>query len=308
VNEFEKFIMKAIVFPGQGAQYQGMGKSFYDNSTKAAAIFNAIDEYCGLKISEICFAGKDEDLKKTSFQQLTILAVSLVAYELFKEKNIKVDFLSGLSLGEYTCLYAAHVLCLKDLVCLVKERAAAMQEASEQNPSCMFAVIGIDIPILSEMAKENNFYLSNFNAPGQVVISLRKGDKENVRSILEAKGAKVIELEVGGGFHSPFMQPASNRLLGVVNRLNFNHAAIPIVANFNAQAFSDKNEIKNNLIKQLTCAVLWKDCVEFMVNKGVDIFFEIGPSKVLRGLIRKIAPAVKVINIEKKEDLDSIAQ
>lgn len=298
--------MNAIVFPGQGAQYRGMGLSLYENFAQAKELFSSIDKIAGINISSLCLNGSEEDLKRTYFQQLIISATSLVTYELFKEKNIKIDFLSGLSLGEYTCLYPAEVLDLESLVLLVKERAAAMEEASRLNPSSMFAVIGMDVSLLRDTAKQNGFYLANFNAPGQVVISLKKEEKERIRQLLESKGAKVIELEVGGGFHSPFMEPARQRLSKVLNQLDFSDAKTPIVSNFTARASSSEAEIKHNLEKQLTSAVLWKDCIESMANAGVNTFFEVGPSKVLRGLIRKINPNLKVINIEKKEDLDSL--
>lgn len=298
--------MNAIVFPGQGSQYKGMGFSLYENFPRAKEFFENINKFSGLDISGLCFNGKEEDLKSTYFQQLVILATSLVTYEIFKERKVKIDFLSGLSLGEYTCLYPAQVLGLESLVLLIQERATAMEEASQENPSSMFAVIGIDAQLLRETALLNGFYLSNFNAPGQVVVSLKKTDRERIRQLLESKGAKVIELEVGGGFHSPFMEPARRRLSGVLSQLDFKDAKIPIVSNFTAQACRNKLEIKENLEKQLTSAVLWKDCVEFMLKSGVDTFFEVGPSKVLRGLIRKIAPGVKVINIEKREDLDNL--
>jgi [acyl-carrier-protein] S-malonyltransferase len=298
--------MNAIVFPGQGSQYKGMGTSLYENFPRAKEVFENINKLAGLDIRRLCFNGKEEELKNTYFQQLAILATSLVTYEIFKEKKIKIDFLSGLSLGEYTCLYPAQVLGLENLVLLIRERATAMEEASQENPSSMFAVIGIDAQLLRELAASGGFYLSNFNAPGQVVISLKKTDREYIRQLLESKGARVIELEVGGGFHSPFMEPARRHLSRVLSQLDFNDAKIPIVSNFTAKASFDRREIKLNLEKQLTSAVLWKDCVEFMAKAGVDTFFEVGPSKVLRGLIRKINPDIKIVNIEKKEDLDSL--
>ena len=300
--------LNAVIFPGQGSQYQGMGKNLYDNFSQAKELFSYIDKCAGISISEMCFEGKPEELKRTHYQQMAILAVSLVSYELFKGKNVKFNFLSGLSLGEYTCLYPAGVLDLKDLIHLVKERANAMEDASTTNPSLMFAVLGLDKDALKLLANDNGFYLANLNSNQQIAVSLAKNDRVKVKQFLESKGAKVIELDVGGGFHSVFMEPAKKHLAKVIESLEFNDANIPIVSNFTAKAHVNRSEIKRNLIEQLTSTVLWNDCVQFMANNAASTFFEVGPSKVLRGLMRKINSELKVINIEKKEDLDNIAQ
>jgi [acyl-carrier-protein] S-malonyltransferase len=295
--------MDAIIFPGQGAQYVGMGKSFYDNFSEAKEVFSKIDEIAGFKLSEKCFLGPEQELKDTAVQQLAILAVSLAGYEIFKNKSLEVKYLSGLSLGEYSCLYAAGVLSLADLVVLVKERASAMQKAAGANPSTMLAVIGMERDVLGKEANKHGFYLANVNSASQIVISLKKEDKERINKALTDQGVKVIELVVSGGFHSPFMESAKQHLSKVMDNLEFCDASIPIVSNFTAQASTDKEEIKRNLIEQLVSPVLWKDCIDFMTAGGVDLFYEIGPSKVLRGLMRKINPKVRVVNIEKKEDI-----
>ncbi len=298
--------MRAVIFPGQGAQYPGMGKDLAESFSSARKLFSQIDACLGIKISEICFAGQPQTLKDTYYQQLAILSTSLVAYELFKERGIDFSFLSGLSLGEYTCLYPAGVLSLEGVLYLVKERAQAMQEAAKRANAGMLAVLGLELKILEESAKENDFYISNINSEAQVVISLAEDKKEKIKHLLEGLGAKVIELEVSGGFHSPFMEPAKERLVKALEGLDFKDAKIPIVSNFTARPHTDRNEIKQNLLRQLTSSVLWKDCVEYMIGKGVDTFFEIGPGRVLNGLVRKINPGVQVINIEKKDDLEGI--
>ena len=204
-------------------------------------------------------------------------------------------------------MYAARVISLEDLVILVRERARAMQKAAYINPSTMFAVIGAEVDFLKEKSKQENFYIANINSPGQVVVSLAKDKKDKVKSVLEIPGVRVVELEVSGGFHSPFMNSAKEYLRKVIAKMHFNDAEIPIVSNFTAKAHIKSEEIKENLLEQLTSPVLWRECVDFMDRGGVDLFFEIGPARVLRGLLRKINPKLKVVNIEKKEDLDQIA-
>lgn len=300
--------MKAVIFPGQGSQYVGMGKSLYESFSPARDIFFQIDNILGFELSQKCFSGTESELKDTAIQQLAILAVSLAAYEVLKSKDIKADYVSGLSLGEYTCLYAAQVLSLEDLVRLVKARAAAMQQAAEANPSTMLAVIGADREFLAVKARDCGFYISNLNCPGQAVISLRTEDCWKVKDALVRAGLKVVELTVSGGFHSPFMEPAKQALTQVMEEMDFCDARIPLVSNFTARAHTGGEEIKNNLREQLVSPVLWNSGVDFMVAAGVGLFFEAGPGRVLRGLIRKINSQVEVVNIEKKEDLEFVCR
>lgn len=298
--------MNAVIFPGQGAQYTGMGKSLYDNFSAAREIFSKVDRILGYELSKKCFFGQNEELKDTAVQQLAILTVSIAAYEVFKTKKIPVNYCSGLSLGEYSCLQAAGVLSLENLIVLVKERAQAMQKAASINASTMFAVIGADRKIIEQGNGKEGYYIANINSPQQIVVSLSIKDKEKVKTVLESLGAKVVELEVSGGFHSPFMMPAQEHFKKVIDNMEFKNALIPIVSNVTAKAYVSSAEIKNNLVAQLVAPVLWNDCIQFLAASGIDSFYEIGPSRILRGIIRKIDPALKVINIEKQEDIENL--
>ena len=302
---------KALIFPGQGAQYVGMGQDLFSHYAPARRIFEEADDFLGYKLSEICFQGPAEKLTDTAIQQLAILVSSIAAFSVLKENFpflFPFSYVSGLSLGEYTALYAAEVLNFKDLLLLVKERAQAMQEAARINPSCMLAALGVDGEVVFSRQKEGGYFVANLNSPGQVVVSLKKEDKEKVREILVKIGAaRVVELDVSGGFHSPFMEPARQCLEKVVSQLEFHSAATPVVGNYTAAAAADPEKIKNNLLDQLIYPVRWQDCIVFMKDKGVKQFFEVGPSRVLRGLLRKIDRSFEVINLDKPADFSALA-
>lgn len=291
------------MFPGQGSQYAGMGKSLFDSYAQARHVFSEVDSILGYGLSQKCFFGSAEDLQDTAIQQLAIVTVSLAAYEVFKEKKIDIAFVSGLSLGEYSCLYAAGVLCLKDIMILVRERAQAMQAAAQATPSTMFAVIGMSEERLRIKAKELGFYIANINTPQQIVISLKKYDSDKIKEFFAAEGIRVVELAVSGGFHCPFMEPARKHLAATLKNMEFRKASIPVMSNFTAKAHTDPAEIRENLLNQLISPVLWNDCMQYMLGRGVSCFYEVGPSKVLRGIMRKINSEVEVVNIEKAEDI-----
>ncbi len=301
--------MNAVVFPGQGTQYKGMGKDLYENFPQARRIFLAINKILGIDISEICFYEKNK-LNELYNQQLALIAVSLAAYEVFKSSDIKVDYFSGLSLGEYFCLYPSGTLNLEDTINFAKVRAEATLEAVRKNSSSMLVVIGLKENQIRSLSEKENFYIANINSFQQTVISVKEEDKEKIKNILKNNKynsrIKIKEIDTGGGFHSPFMEPARKILNNYAGNLNFNKAHTPIVNNITAKEAVEGNEIKECLVNQLTRTVLWKECVEYMVCKGVDKFFVIGPSKVLSRLIKQVSPDVKIIALEKKQDFDKL--
>ncbi len=297
---------KAVIFPGQGSQYPQMGLSLYQNYQKSKQVFDRVDDISGIEVTKAMFEGQASQLKDTAIQQLAILAVSLAAYQQIRDQLRKVVFLSGLSLGEYSCLYAAEVLSLDEVITLVKTRAEAMQKAADSNPSSMLAVIGTTKKALEIKEKELGFYIANINAPSQVVISVKKEAKHKLKTTLEEEGLKVVELAVSGGFHSPFMEPAKAELKEVIDKLRFCKAQIPIVSNVTATSHTEASQIKENLLAQLVSPVLWAKSVEYMAKRGVSCFYEVGPAKVLRALIRKIDKSLKVTNVESKEDIEGV--
>ena len=298
----------AVIFPGQGAQFQGMGKDLYDTFPQAKEVFDRADSILGQKISRICFTGSAEDLKDTLFQQLAVFVTSAASLDVLRAKKEFTPCLcAGLSLGEYTSLYAAGALSFEGALTLVKRRAEVMAEAAASNPSCMFAVLGLERGDLEAYDKDF-FYIANLNCPGQVVISLGQDKADRVKKLLEEKGAKrVIALEVSGGFHSPFVKRAEKGLQQAVASAGLKDAAIPIVSNVDAAPHKDKESIAKNLILQLTSPVLWWKSIDYMKSQGITSFYEVGPSKVLRGIVRKIDSSLGVTNYGSLADFNKLA-
>ncbi len=292
----------AVIFPGQAAQYPGMGKSLYEGFDLVKRLFSRAGEVLGLDVADVCFNATDEQLKDTYFQQLAIFTVSAAAFEVLKvQASLPAAYFAGLSLGEYTCLYAAGVLSFEDTLFLLDKRAKAMQQAGRESNSAMLAVIGLDLRSVEKAA--GRFFISNLNAPGQVVISVSRADIQDVKAQMEQLGAKaVIELKVSAGFHSPFMQQAENMLKSAAEKIVFHRPSVPIVSNVDAKPHIDPEEIKENIIKQLTHPVLWQKSIEYIKSRGVGVFWEVGPAKVLKGLLRKIDKSLRVDNFENVED------
>ena len=282
--------MNVYVFPGQGAQFPGMGLDAYNSSNKIKELFEEADDILGFSLSKIMFEGSDDELKQTKVTQPAIFLHSIAELTL-KDDNIKPDFVSGHSLGEFSALVANNVLSFKDGLQLVSIRAKAMQKACENNDGGMAAILGLEDEIIIETCKNFDGYVvaANFNCPGQVVIS---GNYENVKSICEKfneiGARRSLLLPVNGGFHSNLMNEAKLELSEAINNTTFNEAFCPIYQNVNAKPEVNTDKIKVNLINQLTSPVMWTESVKNMINDGATNFIEFGPGKVLCGLIKKV--------------------
>lgn len=286
--------MKAFVFPGQGAQFVGMGKDLYDNNPLAKELFEKANDILGYRITDIMFSGTDEELKQTKVTQPAVFLHSVIS-ALCMGDAFAPDMVAGHSLGEFSALVAAGALDFEDGLKLVYARAMAMQKACEAAPSTMAAIVGLDDAtiekVCAETSEEGNIVVpANYNCPGQLVIS---GNVEAVKAAcekLKAAGAKrALVLPVGGAFHSPLMQPAKEELQAAIEATSFNTPRCPVYQNVDAQAHTDAGEIKANLIAQLTASVRWTQEVQNMIAAGATDFTECGPGKALQGMIGKIA-------------------
>ena len=285
--------MKAFVFPGQGAQFSGMGKDLYDNYTDARQMMLQANDILGFSITDIMFEGSDEDLKQTRVTQPAIFLHSVISARLMT--TYKPDMVAGHSLGEFSALVSAGVLGWEDALRLVSERALAMQEACELQPGTMAAVLGMADERVAEICNsiEDVVVAANFNCPGQVVISGSLSGVEQACVALKEGGAKrALRLPVGGAFHSPLMQPAAERLEKAILATTFHAPNCPVYQNVSAKGETDKDIIKQQLLQQLTSPVRWTQSVEQMIADGATAFYEFGPGDVLKGLIKKIHPSV----------------
>lgn len=281
----------AYVFPGQGAQFPGMGKSLYEQNSLAKEYFEQANEILGFRITDIMFSGTEDELKQTNVTQPAIFLHSVILFE--TTKDLAPDMVAGHSLGEFSALIANKVLSFEDGLRLVAKRAAAMQRACEINPSTMAAVLGLEDGKVEEICnsiKDEVVVAANYNCPGQLVIS---GSIEGVNRAcaeLKAAGAKrALILPVGGAFHSPLMEPAKQELYDAIVGTSFNNPTCPIYQNVDAQPYIDPGVIKQNLINQLTSPVRWTQTVQNMAANGATHFTEVGPGTVLQGLVKKIS-------------------
>ncbi|MDT0552995.1 ACP S-malonyltransferase [Urechidicola vernalis] len=286
--------MKTYIFPGQGAQFSGMGLDLYENSPVAKELFDKANEILGFEITKIMFEGTAEELKQTKVTQPAIFLHSVIMSKVMGD-SFKPEMVAGHSLGELSALVANGVLSFEDGLILVSKRAMAMQKACEAQESTMAAVLGLDDNVVEEGCAEVNGVVvaANYNCPGQLVIS---GEIEAINKaceVLTEKGARrALVLPVGGAFHSPLMEPAREELAAAIEATNFNEPTCPVYQNVVAKAVTNPSEIKENLIAQLTAPVKWTQCVQAMIADGGTEFTEVGPGKVLVGLMRKIDRSV----------------
>lgn len=298
--------MKAYVFPGQGSQFSGMGKDLYENDAQARQLFDEADSILGFKITDIMFAGSDEELRQTKVTQPAIFLHSVILAKVLGSK-FTPDMVAGHSLGEFSALVSAGAMSFADGVRLVSQRAMAMQKACEAAPSTMAAIVGLDDAVVEEVCAEvEGVVPANYNCPGQLVISGSVEGIDKACAILTEKGAKrAIKLAVSGGFHSPFMEPARAELAQAIEATAFKAPICPVYQNVTAAAETDPAVIKKNLVAQLTSSVRWTQTMQNMIAAGVDEFVEVGPGKVLQGLIRKTSRDVKNSGISTLADINA---
>jgi [acyl-carrier-protein] S-malonyltransferase len=293
---------KAYVFPGQGSQFPGMGKDMYESNPLAKELFEKANQILGFRITDTMFGGTEEELKQTKVTQPAIFLHSVIL-ALTKGEEFKPDMVAGHSLGEFSALVANKTLSFEDALKLVYKRAMAMQKACEMNPSTMAAILNLDDKVVEEICAQvtatgHVVVAANYNCPGQLVIS---GSIEGINIACErmkAAGAKrALVLPVGGAFHSPLMEPARVELEAAINSTNFQQPICPVYQNVNAKAVTDPAEIRKNLVAQLTAPVRWTQSVQQMVADGATQFIEVGPGKVLQGLIKKISSVSEAVSV-----------
>lgn len=303
----------AIVFPGQGSQYAGMGKDLAEEFPAAMEVFDTANDVLGYDIKKLCFEGPEDELVKTEITQPAILTMSIAAYRVLESKGIKPDVTAGLSLGEYCSLVIAGALDFKDAVKLVSKRGKYMQEAVPQGVGGMAAVMGLDREDVELICKEASdigvVEPANINCPGQIVISGELNAIEKASALAKEKGAKrVIKLSVSAPFHCSMLEPAGDKLSYDLNGIEFRYLNIPVISNVTGEYIKSEFYIKDLLIRQVSNPVLWEDSVRLMLKDGVDTFIEVGPGKSLSGFIKKIDKNAIVLNVENMDSLNSTLQ
>jgi [acyl-carrier-protein] S-malonyltransferase len=299
---------RAILFPGQGSQFVGMGRDLFDALPECKALFDEANEVLGYDIASICFDGPEEELKKSHNTQPAIFTVSAVAYEAMKLKKpeLTFDFAAGHSLGEWGALYAAGAISFSDTLRVLKARGEFIQAACEANPGGMLAVIGLDGEPLEKIAADAGVTLANINSPGQTVLSGTAAGIEAAAEACKTAGAKrALPLPVAGAFHSPLMQPAADQMAAFLADVEFSEPVIPVLSNVTGQPHESVESIRSNMVAQITGSVRWVECMRYLVSQGVADAVECGPGKVLAGLMKRIDKTVSVGNIGTFSDLDA---
>lgn len=297
----------AFIFPGQGAQYCGMGKDFYEQTETGRKVFDRASELLDFSVPELCFTENDR-LNITEYTQAAMVTTSIAMMDVLKEHGVKPDVTAGLSLGEYCALAAASVMSEEDAITTVRQRGILMQEAVPAGIGAMAAILALDAQKIEEvLGGIENVQIANYNCPGQIVISGKKEAVEKANEALLAAGAKrAIMLNVSGPFHSDMLQGAGEKLGAVLEDVMISKPAIPYVANVTASYVTEAGQVKPLLEKQVSSSVRWQQSVETMIADGVDTFIEIGPGRTLAGFMKKINRDVKVFNIEKLEDVENV--
>jgi [acyl-carrier-protein] S-malonyltransferase len=301
----------AFIFPGQGAQAIGMAQDLCAAYPGARKVFSDADRVLGFSLSRLCFEGPFDELTKTENCQPAVLTASIAALEALKASHpqLVLSYTAGLSLGEYSALVAARILSFEDAVYLVRKRGEFMEAASKKNPGRMSCVLGLELDSVSAICQKTGCEVANLNCPGQVVISGSLSALEAAAAQSMEKGAKrVLSLDVSGAFHSSFMNEARDRLKAEIDKMRFSKPACPIISNVDAKEQVDPQAIKENLIKQVNSATFWEASMRYLLSRGVETFFEIGPGSVLKGMFKKIDPSAKVINVGKVADLAEMRQ
>lgn len=299
----------AFIFPGQGAQYPGMGKDFYENSNKAKEVYELASKVSGLDVASLCFEENDQ-LNITEYTQIAMLTTEIAMLRVLEEKGIMPDVAAGLSLGEYAALAVTGAVSLSDLFNIIRKRGIFMQEAYPEG-GAMTAVLGIATDEIEKVCQvvQGEVSIANYNCPGQIVITGEENSvKEASEKLMESGAKRCIPLKVSGPFHSPLLKKASAELAVVLNEVSFLEYEIPYLSNVTANYVEDKNAIKNLLEKQIASPVRWQQSIERMIRDNVTTFIEIGPGKTLSGFMRKIDRSVCVMNIEKYEDINKILE